>query len=78
MEENNELYKALEELNKEKYVLKNSKEYKIGNNIKETLVLLFKLKFNKLFKNISNKKAKKKIYKRYYNPDNFEYLERRR
>ena len=70
-----DLYNALEKINMEKANLRNSKEYKIGNGIKENINLLFKLKFKKLITNLKNKKAKKKINKIYYNPDNFKYTE---
>lgn len=70
-----ELYNALEKLNMEKANIRNSKEYKIGNAIKENMNLMFKLKIKKLITNLKNKKAKKKIDKVYCNPDNFEYTE---
>lgn len=66
MEDN--LYNAIEKMNKEKIDLKNSKEYKIGNAITNNLDLVTKFKFKKIMNNIKNKYLKRVINKKYYHP----------
>ena len=58
-----ELFKIIETQNKEKYELKNSREYKLGKNILETLNFVKKGKFNKILKKIHDKNIKNKITK---------------
>lgn len=60
-----ELYKALEELNKEKKEIIEGKNYKIGVAICQYLGDLFHLNFKHLIRNIKDKRAKNKIFKNY-------------
>ena len=70
-----EIYEALERLNKEKNELKTSKEYKIGHAIKKYCKCIMKFKYKQLINDIKNKKAKNIITKKYYHPTNSEIKE---
>lgn len=70
-----ELYNAIETLNKEKNETKKSKEYKLGKAICMYFSDIVNFRYKKIIKNLKNKKVSKIIKKKYYHPDKYEYTE---
>lgn len=70
-----ELYNAIETLNKEKNETKKSKEYKLGKAICMYFSDIVNFRYKKIIKNLKNKKVSKIIKKKYCHPDKYEYAE---
>lgn len=67
-----EIYQALECLNKEKNEIKSTTDYKLGHAIKMYATDFLKFRYKKIFKNLKNKRASRIIKKKYYNPEQYE------